>query len=1161
MTQLGEAIRIHARFARSTNLERDGDTLALSDYVPTARSLDLLRRFALASGDLSRSRSWSVSGPYGSGKSSFALLLDSLEAARSSLARQTAEELIHAVDPEVSDLVLSAHRHLGTDGRGMIRAVITSDPEPVTTSLIRALDRGVRRFWPRGRKPSVALAVREALSTVEAGDSVLPIEIVELLRGLSAHAPVLLLVDEFGKNLEYLRHATRDGELYVLQAVAEAASGARGLPVFLMTLQHMSFDDYAATASAAQRREWAKIQGRFEDVFYLDSPEQTIKLMGRVFEPPSSDTQIGRRILNSARKGVAPARMLGLSDLIGDEATLARTYPLHPSVVAVLPELCRRYGQNERTLFGFLSHDEPHAVGEFLASTTLPIRGSLPVVRLSDVFDYFVGSVSPALGVSPESARWFEIHDRISQALGLTDDETAALKTIGVLNLVAQGGALGASRSMVAYALGRSDVTPDPTAVASLLRGLEHRGFITYRSFADEYRLWQGSDVDLDERIAAAKQRYESASLAELLDSRLTLPPVVASRYSQEHGTVRVFARRIAEGLAEALSTQAPAEEPDGWVIYLLTEDATFESRRSLDQAPVIAIHAPQLHFLREPLLEATAAADILANSPDLDWVARRELEERAGQAFASVQSALEAQLRTPETAFLLGPGKPQRLPQTRTVSELASIACDRRYNLAPIVRNEMLARNTLTSQAARARIELLTAMVEKPNVSQLGIEGHGPEKAMYQAILARTGMHSSDGQKSAFGPPSNNHDQYQAAWKRLEEIVAGAVDERLSVAAIEEQLRCPPLGVKPPLLPILLTAYLLTVPDEVAIYQDGVFQARLTPSLLERLTKAPDRFELRNMATEGTRMGALRAVATEFDLVLNSSTRQRGAPVLSVVAPLLESVSHLPEYSLKSARLSAEAHAVREALLSATEPDQLLYDELPSALGFPSIRPGSKQDGRSFASALHRAIREIQQAYPSLLGMIADVVSAGIALHSRNTLKVEAAARARPLLGHVAEPGIRSLLFVMSSDELEDEDWLEAIGLAISGRPPQAWHASDEDRFAASAASLLGSFRRVEALYFDGRAQSPSGFIPRKITITAPDGSELSRVVWVDETQLTVVRRTLDELRSSIAQALPSLGEEALLATLAEEILSTGLGNNEEAEDVNQARGRASGR
>ena len=1161
MTRLADVIRIRARFARSTNLERDGDTLALADYVPTARSLDLVRRVASACTSRDRSRAWSVSGPYGSGKSTFALLLDSLLAGASSPARKTAMALI-AVDPELVELATNAHGRMSTNERGVIRAVITANPEPVTTSVLRALDRGIRRYWPRGRKPPAARAALDALAAVTSGGSVTSNEVVELLRGLSAHAPVLLLLDEFGKNLEYLRRSSTDGELYVLQAIAEAASGPRGLPVYLMTMQHMSFDDYSATSSALQRREWAKVQGRFEDVLYLDSAEQTIKLMGRVFEPIGAEPSIARRILRGATRGAAAARMLGLSDLIGDEGTLARTYPLHPTVVAVLPELCRRYGQNERTLFGFLSHDEPHAAGQFIASTDFPDRGSLPVVRLADVFDYFVGSVSPTLGVSPESARWFEIHDRIMQAIGLSDAETAALKTIGVLNLVAQGGALRASRSMLSYSLGRPDAQPDPSALAVLLAGLEKRGFITYRSFADEYRLWQGSDFDLDGRVALARQQYEPSSIAELIDKLLTLPPIVASRYSQERGTVRTFARQIAETLDDAVPASALAGEPDGLIIYLLSEGSALDGRRSPDQVPVIAIEAPELVSLREPLLEAAAASDVLTTSEDIDWVARRELEERAGQAFATVQSALEGLLQTAETAYLLGPKEPVRLPQTRTVSELASIACDRRYPLSPVVRNEMLARGTLTSQAARARLELLTAMVARSEVPRLGIEGYGPERAMYEAILARSGIHSGTDGKWAFRPPSRR-DRYQAAWKRIDELVKGAIEERVTVASIEEALRRPPLGVKPPLVPILLTAYLLAAPDEVAVYQDSAFQPRLTSDLLERLTKAPDRFELRWLAVEGNRLTALRALASEFDLVLRSSSRQRGAPLLSVVAPLLETVRQLPEYSLRSAELSPRTDAARGAMLSAREPDQLLFEELPLALGFSAIRPGGRTDIAGFASALHQALLEMEQAYPKLLEAIAEAVSSGIALSSRNSLKVEAAARARPLLGQVAEPRLRSLLFVMSSDALDDGDWLEAIGLAISERPPRNWQAADHERFGANASALFGSFRRVEALYFDGRAESPSGFTPRKITVTAPDGTELSRVVWVDEAQLPLLHRILEETRARVARALPSFGEEALLATLAEQILSVDREDTgkEQLTMANEARGQAHGR
>lgn len=1141
MTPLRDVIQIRTRFARSTNLERDGDTLALADYVPTGRSLDLLRRVAMACTDQVRPRAWSVSGPYGSGKSSFALLLDGVFGAHASPARQFSLDLIGSIDPELAKLVVEAQQRLGAVERGIIRAVVTAGPEPVTNSVLRGLDRGARRYWARGRKPLIAHEVQEALAAANLGVSVAPREVVRLLQGLSDHAPVLLLIDEFGKNLDYLRSSPSDGDLFVLQAIAEASSGPRGLPVYLMTMQHMAFDDYAATASVVQRREWAKVQGRFEDVLYLDSPEQTIRLMGRVFELTSSGSSFLQRILSGSAKAAIVARSLGLSDLIGDEATLMRTYPLHPSVVAVLPELCRRYGQNERTLFSFLSHDEPHAVGQFISLTNLPERGHLPVVRMSDVFDYFVGSVTPTLGVSPESGRWFEIHDRISQTIGLRDDEAAALKTVGILNLVGQGGALRASRSMVAYALGPGDVAGDAAVAARLLAGLEQRGFVTYRSFADEYRLWQGSDFDLDGRIAFARRQYDTTSVAELIEKLMPLPPIVASRHSQERGIVRTFARRVVEtldGLGSAEAGDADEGDEDGTLIYVLSGANDFRGRRPRERQPIIAVESPQLVSLRDLLVEAAAARDVLVNPGDIDWVAKRELEERAGQALASMLTTLEELLRNAGTAFILGPTGPERLPRARSISELASIACDLRYPQAPVVRNEMLARASLTSQAARARIDLLTAMVTSPERTRLGLDGYGPERAMYEAILSSSSIHHEDGDQWAFRAPPRR-DPYSNTWRRIDSLVRGSRDSRLNVASLGAALRRPPIGLKDPLIPILLTAYLLSEPDQVAVYQDGTFQPRLTPEILERLTKAPDRFELRFLSVDGNRLTTLRSLATEFDLVLRSSSRQRGAPVLSVVGPLLDIIRQLPDQTLHSAELSTQATTARDALLSAREPDQLIFEELPLALGYAPVRADGSGGNSGFAAALHGVMRELQEAYPKLLQSVANTIATGIALDDRNTLKIEAAARARPLLGHVAEPRLRSLLFAMSSDTLDDDDWLEAIALAISERPPRMWRAADIDQFSAQARSLLAAFRRVEAMHFDGRANSPSGFVPRKVTVTAPDGRELSRVVWFDEADLSRVRRMVADTRSRIAATLPSISDEALLAVLAEEVFA----------------------
>jgi energy-coupling factor transporter ATP-binding protein EcfA2 len=1135
MNPLSASIRAHARYARSANLERDGDGGAIADFLPTARSLDLLRRVTMACLESGRPRAWSVTGPYGSGKSSFALLLDGLLGPRGGL-RSASISLIDSADPELANLVLRAHQHVSTEARGFIRAVVTADPEPVTASVLRATQRGVQRYWSRGRKPSCARDIARALAAVEGGDQVEPVEVVGLMRSLAAHAPVLLVLDEFGKNLEYLGQSAANGDqFYVLQAIAEASSGSAGVPLFLMTLQHMSFDDYFEGGATRQRREWAKVQGRFEDVVYIDSPAQTVRLMSQVFESIGSEAST-RRVQDWATKAWAAVGRVGIADLVGDESVLARTYPLHPITVATLPELCRRYGQNERTLFGFLTHDEPHAVGEFLAARSFDDAGGLPVVRLAQVFDYFVGSVSPSLGVSPAARRWFEIHERITQFLGLSLDEIAVLKAIGVLNLVAQGGALRASPDLLTYALGDGSGAGRRQAVKVLLRGLEERGFVNYRSFADEYRVWEGSDFDLDGQLGALQGAFQNIPIGELIDQLLPLSPVVASRHSQQRGIVRVFRRLVRETLDDALDAQTDPNI-DG-VIAHVTSVGSSAGPRDLGagQVPVVAVETPGLEDLRAPLVAAAAAQQLLAGGDHLDWVARKELSERAAVASAQARFAASELLDRSENAVLLGSKGPEHLPAARSVSELASAACDLAYPLAPIVANEMLGRGTLTSQGARARLDLLTAMVAATGRPRLGIDGYGPERAMYEAVLAREGIHRELDGRWEFGEPTAG--SYSATWRRMDEVVRASVAGRLSVGDLEAMLRRPPLGIKPPMIPVLLTAYLLANPDQVAVYQDAVFQPTLTPELLERLTKAPDRFEVRYLAVEGARVAALRAVATEFGLTLRSSSRHRAVPVLSVVAPLLDTVRRLPEYALRSAHMSEAAERVREAFLSAREPDQLLFDDLPTALGHRPIRADRPADPLAFAAALHAALAELEGAYPKLLDEISGTVSRGLALDARNSLKIESAARARPLLTQVVEPRLRSLLFALSGDTLDDNDWLEAVGLALGERPPRTWAATDLDRFRANAASMLGAFRRVEALHFDSRAQSPAGFVPRKVTITAPDGTEFSRVVYVDEATRPLLRRIVRETRSKVARALPQAGEEALLAALADEVL-----------------------
>ena len=148
------------------------------------------------------------------------------------------------------------------------------------------------------------------------------------------------------------------------------APGKHGLPALLLTLQHMAFDDYVRGASALQRREWGKVQGRFEDVSFIESAEQSLRLVAGAFEP-IRNSSFEADLQSWASAEAKTCERLGLARFLpGGQATLANCYPLHPITLLTLPEMCARFGQHGRTLFSFLTSREPHSAAEFLESET-----------------------------------------------------------------------------------------------------------------------------------------------------------------------------------------------------------------------------------------------------------------------------------------------------------------------------------------------------------------------------------------------------------------------------------------------------------------------------------------------------------------------------------------------------------------------------------------------------------------------------------------------------------------------------------------------------------------------------------------------------------------------------------------------------------------------
>jgi len=628
--KLSDEVRPHARFSRSINVESDNSTNVVETYLPTGRALDVVRRLARGLDDRSPGRAFSITGPHGSGKSSLAVFLGALLSGGDTSEFRAALELLASIEPEVADQLVSARSRLDVDKAGFVLAIATAEREPVIASVARALAIGSEKMLGRSK----ANPIPRDWVDPEVASKLTPRDIRDRLEALTKKAPVFLLIDEFGKNLEAYADSGRDGDPYLLQELAEWASRDGDPRLVIVTMQHLAFDEYVQESSTARRREWVKVQGRFEDIAYVETAAQSRRLIGSAFI--REEGPLTKAVSNWVKEAEEPYRQAGLRELLDDAPA---SYPLHPLALAVLPELCSRYGQNERTLFSFLAGPEPTAVPAALETSDWQPKRPLPFVRLPEVYDYFTASAATMISSAATGSRWVEIESRIRDTIGLTPLQSATLKSVGVLNLVSAGGTLRASRHVLALAL--TDGTTDTASVLEALTELESKGLVTYRDFADEYRIWQGSDFDLKGAVAAARRRSQNRRLEELLNEACPQQPLVASRHSQMLGTLRVFQRRFSSLQDVDLTALAPDSQWDGTVLLSVNTDLP-ELDFAPSSKPVVVVTPKEVDGLHASALDAAALSEALrdAEAHGADWVARRELIERLAEAQGTFQHA-----------------------------------------------------------------------------------------------------------------------------------------------------------------------------------------------------------------------------------------------------------------------------------------------------------------------------------------------------------------------------------------------------------------------------------------------------------------------------------------------------------------------------------------
>ena len=1029
---LSEIVSIPPMVQASSNIEYDSGNM-LGRYIPDVVALDTLRRFF--GGDTTMS----IMGPYGSGKSTFGVLLNCLLSPSSSIAWQTAREKTGAASAEIASMADAFRKANGISARGMILCSVTARSEPISMTVLRAAVNGAESYF--GEKYSkrnfgeAAVLHRTARAAKRGVVPDMPV-VLNIIKSMAAVSPVLLVIDEFGKNLEYFANSGIDGDLFMLQEIAEMS---HKLPLHVITIQHMAFGEYATGRDAGRMKEWAKIQGRFSDVHFSHSLDHVRVVLASSLSPDKAKT------LEWARRQTAAAAHAGIRV---DEKLAASCYPLHPLAVDVLPELCLRYGQNERSLMAFVSGAGPNTVARFIESSGWHYTRELPHMGLDTLYDYFITGYSPALSSGAAASRLAEIGTIIRDVRDLDDAAVRTLKAIGVLNLVGSSGRLRASMEIIRCAVGAD--------ADNAVRMLAEKSIITYRRHADEYRVWHGTDVDISAKFELWRSSFSNGKYESLMNQALDLQPVLAARHGIRTGTMRMFQCRFDDG------TDVQTDDSyDGIVLYGTSSTPV----PKLDKPAVMAACGNTAKLM-------DAAIDMLAllgvqrdDYVQADPVARSEVSERLTAAEMELEREFRQTYGMDAAWFRVQSGKRTRVKGP--ASQAVSAACDVAYSSSPEVRNEMINRNKLTGQGANARNRVMDAIINGQGKPRLGIKGWSAERAVYEAVINTHRMHSDENGLSV-PQKETMRDAWNAATSMIMRSRTG-----IGLDDICEMWKLPPYGIKDGILPILAVLLVTVKHDNVAVYEHGTFTHKFTSAAAERLAKNPAHFRLKWYANSPAR----RRFVEETSKSLGSTPG-----MLGIIGHLVGVVRMLDRYACRTNSVDEKAQAVRDVVFNAMEPDEMLFTALPKALGMKPFH--TNIDVALFANTLAESVRELQDALGSTLDGLKDTLLEKTRMETRERLSKIAA----KLLPEVSNQRMKVFVGALAAEIPDDREWIKYVALVLTDATPSEWNDEHVAMFRNRLKEQTVEFNRLVALNFSKTASELAD--PVLITMTRPDGS-----------------------------------------------------------------------
>ena len=1178
-------ISVASGFQYSVNIGFDlGNDEKLKNFIPTKSALSLLEEVLLSTAETSTERSRVLIGAYGKGKSHIVLTILSILLKRD---LGLFEKMLPKLEehPKIKQCVLNYY-----DSENKILPVVISGsntslsqafllalqrtlsdndlldvmPETNYKAAISVIERWKTDFPDTyrafeaaidapvsvfiGALASYDIAAYEQFErvypTLTAGSIFNPFlgfDVVELYESVAkelrnkGYTGMYVVYDEFSKYLEANITEASLSDTKMLQDFAEKCNRSGSLQLHLMLISHKEIANYIDKLPKQKVDGWRGVSERFKHIHLNNNFSQTYEIISSVIQ---KDTSMWEKYLVEHKDDFNDvAQRYSLHPLFSenkDELTMALfgCYPLHPVSTFILPRLSERVAQNERTLFTFLSASGNSTLPSYLDRSNDEFAFITPDV----IYDYFEPLFKKEV-YAGEIHQNYILTANILSRIDPDSLEAKIVKTLSLIYVLGQFERLKPTKDEIVGVFSSAYTVPQITAA---IDNLIEREYVIYLKRSNDFlKLKQTSGIDIKQKIHDyAESHAKKISVKETLNASNFDNYMYPSRYNDDREMTRYFSFVFIDESEVRPDTnwiiKSEAIEADG-VIYAVIPHSE-ESIKRLKETLLATSIGCDRHIFILPnhytniddtaheyeavsfLREAASDDPVLFDEYDVVYEDLREVIS----SFMSVYTHPEKF----KSSYIFD-GAIRNIRRKAALTELMADICDDVYSLTPVISNEAVNRNEITSIASNSRSKIIAALLRNQLEDNLGLSGTGQEVSIMRSTLVRTGVLTSvDGVPSLNLRPDDAHIAHML--ETIENFVLSARhNERIGFDVLYDTLTLPEhhIGLRKGLIPIYLAVVLHEYKQQVIVL-DRFGQVPTSSDVLLQINADPSAFSLSYLDWDPEKESFIEQLAVVYaDHIIEA---EKGANTYDFIANAMKRwVMSLPKYAKEiktqpnGKRIESRHLSLLKLLKQNMSSYELLFDKLPKAFGYNGDFSAGLADNiiasKRYIDGLVDDLKKalISQTKQIFMLQQNEAIAAKMSLVS--TIKEWCDSISPSAFSHIFSDGTDKCLALFNTVTNDEDSFIVRLAKTATGLRIEDWDDSTINTYTRKLKQYKQTAENYEEEVKQEETESSTNY---KVTFVEADGSattkSFERVEYSNRGRL---------LYNQITQSLDSMG------------------------------------